>query len=111
MVISGGRARAGVPAEGQVWASCVEWLVVTATAMRLEMRSTSTWENAQLGKRMQPAIARRVTFATSALHMASAQLAFRAAGFEVCPLQSDFRFTPNDLPDALIPRRDRKSVV
>src|SRR3546814_9041088 len=99
LVISGGPARAGLPAESQLLAAYAARLGVPAAAMRLEMRSTSTWENAQLVKRMQPAIARRVTLATSALHMARAQLAIRAAGFEVCPLQSDFRFTPNDLPE------------
>lgn len=105
LIISGGPAQAGLPAESQLLATYAALFGVPAAAMRLETRSTSTWENAQLLKRMQPAIAHRITLATSALHMPRAQLAFRAAGFEVCPLQSDFRFTPNDLPEALIPRR------
>lgn len=104
LIISGGPARAGLPAESQLLATYAQSFGVPSAAMRLEMRSTSTWENAQLVKRMQPAIAQRVTLATSALHMARAQVAFRAAGFDVCPLQSDFRFTPNDLPEALMPR-------
>src|SRR3546814_21141441 len=80
LVISGGPARAGLPAESQLLAAYAARLGVPAAAMRLEMRSTSTWENAQLVKRMKPAIARRVTLATSDLHMAREQLEFRAAG-------------------------------
>lgn len=104
LVITGGPATPELPAESELLAAYASSLGVPAAAMRLETQATSTWQNAQRLAQMQPAISRRVGLATSALHMARAKLAFRAAGFSVCPLPSDYRFTPNDFPAALLPR-------
>lgn len=104
LIITGGPARPGLPAESELLAAYATTLGVPAAAMRLETEATNTWQNAQRVAHMHPAVAPRVALATSALHMARAQLAFRAAGFSVCPISSDVRFTPNDLPEALLPR-------
>jgi uncharacterized SAM-binding protein YcdF (DUF218 family) len=104
LVITGGPAMPGLPAESVLMGAHAESLGVPVSAMRLEIEATSTWQNAQRLAHMQPAIPRRIVLVTSALHMARARLAFDAAGFETCLLPGDYRFTPYGLPDALLPR-------
>jgi len=104
LIITGGPAKPGWPAESVLLSAYAASLGVPASALRLETQATNTWENAQRLTQMQPAIASRVMLATSAAHMTRARLAFRVAGFDACPLPSDYRFTPNDFPQALLPR-------
>lgn len=104
LVITGGPPAAGQPAESQLMSAYALAAGVPFAAMRLETQATSTWQNAQGVARLQPAIAPRIALATSAMHMARARLAFAAAGFGVCPLASDTRFTEFGLPEALLPR-------
>ncbi|MDX2300747.1 MAG: YdcF family protein [Xanthomonadaceae bacterium] len=104
LVITGGPAMPGLPAESALMGAHAGSLGVPTSAMRLETEATNTWQNAQRLAHMRPAIPQRIVLVTSALHMARARLAFDAAGFETCPLPSDYRFTPYGLPDALLPR-------
>lgn len=104
LVITGGPAATGLPAESELMSASALAAGLPSAAMRLETKATSTWQNAQGVARMRPAIAPRIALATSALHMARARLAFSAAGFDVCPLPSDIRFTEFALPEALLPR-------
>jgi len=104
LVITGGPARPGVAAESRLLAAYAASFGVPESALRLETRATNTWQNAHFVSQLVPAVPHRIALATSALHMPRAILAFRSAGFEVCPIRADPRFTPNDLPDALVPR-------
>lgn len=103
LVITGGPARDGFPAESRLLAAYATAFGVPNPAMRVETRSTNTWENAFSVSQMRPAVPRRIALVTSALHMPRARLAFEAAGFVVCPIPADLRYTPNDFPDALLP--------
>jgi len=103
LVISGGPARHGFPAESRLLAAYAAAFGVPDTAIRVETKSTSTWENAFSVSDMVPAVPRRIALVTSALHMPRARLAFESAGFAVCPIRADPRYTENDFPDALLP--------
>lgn len=103
LIIAGGPARHGFPAESRLLAAYATTFGMPEAAMRLEMRSANTWENARWVSRMVPAAPRRVALVTSALHMPRAILAFESAGFTVCPVRADPQYMPNDFPDALLP--------
>lgn len=103
LVIAGGPARRQFPAESLLLAAYAAAFGVPDAAIRVETTSTSTWENAFSVSRMAPVAPRRIALVTSALHMPRARLAFEFAGFEVCPIRADSRYTPNDFPDALLP--------
>lgn len=103
LVITGGSARDGFPAQSRLLAAYAATFGVPDAAIRVETQSTSTWENAFLVSTMVPAVPRRIALVTSALHMPRARLAFESAGFAVCPTSADPRYTPNDFPDALLP--------
>ena len=61
---------------------------VPASALTIEQDSTTTWESARHLAALSPAPPHRFWLVTSALHMPRALFAFRAAGFEPCPLSS-----------------------
>ncbi|MGV8943530.1 YdcF family protein [Thermomonas sp.] len=77
---------------------------VPAHLVRLEEVASTTWENAARVAAMVPAIPRRITLVTSALHMPRALYSFEAAGFHVCPLPADRTWLPVGLPTSLVPR-------
>lgn len=103
LVVTGGPARLGFPAESRLLAAYATAFGVPDAAIRMETKSTSTWENAFTVSRMVPAVPRRIALVTSALHMPRARLTFESAGFMVCPIRADPRYTANDFPDALLP--------
>lgn len=80
--------------ESRLSAQFAERLGIPADAITTEQTSTTTWENAQHLKALSPPPPARIWLATSALHIARAALAFRAAGFEICPLVSDSDYLP-----------------
>ncbi len=104
ILISGGSTRAGTPAEALLMSAYAQALGVPPPAIGVELQATNTWEHARFIADLVPAVPRRIALATSALHMPRAVLAFRFAGFEVCPLPADPRFTAIEWPDALVPR-------
>jgi uncharacterized SAM-binding protein YcdF (DUF218 family) len=78
-------------AQSSVMAGVARSLGVPADAIRAETAATTTWENAETVRALQPALPSRIWLVTSALHMPRSLLAFRAAGFEPCAYPADFR--------------------
>lgn len=78
---------------------------VPRAAVSEERTSRTTWESARRLSRLQPKLPRRVVLITSAAHMPRAQYAMQEAGFQVCPLATDRRYLPFQLPGYLIPQR------
>lgn len=103
IVMSGGATVSGWIPMSALMLDYAQRLGVPADAIRLESRSSTTWENAHFVAAMTPLVPRRVALATSAMHMRRSILAFRAAGFEVCPLPADRRAIRSSLPHALLP--------
>jgi uncharacterized SAM-binding protein YcdF (DUF218 family) len=95
VIAGGGRNGLGV-AQSTVMAGIAQNLGVPAGAIRSEMASTTTWENATLVHSMQPALPARIWLVTSALHMPRSLIAFRAAGFDPCAFPSDSHAAPFD---------------
>ncbi len=89
LVVSGGRHRDAVVSEQM--AGFARRLGVSASAIRIEGRSLTTWQNAQFVRALEPPLPERVWLVTSALHVPRARLAFRAAGFEPCAFPVDRR--------------------
>ncbi len=58
-----------------------------AAALRIETRSTTTWESAFALRRILP---ERIRLVSSAIHLPRALIAFRAAGFRPCVHADDF---------------------
>ncbi|MCF7220942.1 YdcF family protein [Marilutibacter chinensis] len=79
-------------------------LGVAAEALRVEDGSTTTRDNARRLARLRPALPRDVVLVTSAMHVPRARYAMARAGFDACPLASDYRQVPFALPGSLIPR-------
>lgn len=79
-------------------------LGVAAEALRVEDGSKTTRENARRLAQLRPALPRDVVLVTSAMHMPRARYAMARAGFDACPLASDYRQVPFALPGSLIPR-------
>lgn len=104
IVVSGGAAwRGGIP-ESRWMIRHAQRLGVPAADLRGEETSSNTWENAQGVAAMVPALPRRVVLISSALHLPRARYAMERAGFEVCPIATDWRRTPFGLPGYLIPQ-------
>ncbi|HKE47944.1 MAG TPA: YdcF family protein [Rhodanobacteraceae bacterium] len=102
VIAGGGRNGMGV-AQSTVMAGIAQNLGVPAEAIRSEMASTTTWENATLVHSMQPALPARIWLVTSASHMARALIAFRAVGFDPCSYPGDSRAAPFDGPADFLP--------
>jgi len=81
-ILGGGPFR--IP-ESDVLGRFAQRLGVPATSIVAERRSRTTWENARELRALMPAL-RRVRVVSSPLHLPRALIAFRAAGFEPCPL-------------------------
>ena len=104
LVLVGGAGHSGAPALAELMAAYAQALGVPAAALRLEVDSDDTRENARHSRAMVPRLPGRIVLVTSALHMPRARAAFTGAGFDVCPLATDFRRLPSRLPWALLPR-------
>lgn len=83
-------------AQSSVMADVAEAFGVARDAIRAETAATTTWENAETVRALQPALPSRIWLVTSALHMPRSLLAFRAAGFEPCAYPADYRAAPFD---------------
>lgn len=59
-------------------------LGVPASAISMDARSRTTWQNARNAAAIRPAVPRRIWLVTSAMHLPRAIQAFRAWGFEPC---------------------------
>lgn len=104
LVLSGGPHLAGGVPTGALMADYARRLGVAATALRVEGRSESTWDNARGLAALQPPLPRRVVLITSAMHMPRARYALARAGFDVCAIAADPRRIAFGLPGYLIPR-------
>jgi len=104
LVLVGGPRHGGAPALAELMAAYAQMLGVPSAALRLEVDSDDTWENARHSARLVPWLPRRIVLVTSAMHMPRAHAAFASAGFDVCPLAGDVRRLPSRLPWALVPR-------
>lgn len=80
--------------ESTLSARLAERLGVAPDAITTEADSTTTWENARHLRSLSPTPPPRIRLVTSRLHLARAALAFRAAGFEVCPLDAGSDYLP-----------------
>ena len=89
-VLGGGPFRIS---ESDVLARLAELLGVPATAIVTERRSLTTWENALNLREQLPAV-RRIRLVSSPLHLPRALVAFRAAGFDACPVPSRSDYVP-----------------
>lgn len=79
--------------ESEVLARFAEHLGVPATSIVTERRSQTTWENALRLREQLPAV-RRIRLVSSPMHLPRALYAFRAAGFDACPLPSRSDYVP-----------------
>lgn len=71
-------------ADADIMARLAAKLGIAAENLRVEDRSLTTWQNAELTAALEPRIARRIWLVTSALHMPRSLYAFREAGFDPC---------------------------
>ncbi|MBS0558366.1 MAG: YdcF family protein [Proteobacteria bacterium] len=102
LVIAGGPAFFGAPADSALMRGFAITLAVPPQAIRIETTSANTWENAQsVAKLLPPG---PVTLVTSAMHMPRAEFALEHAGFTVCPFPTDRRFVAFGLPGYLLPQ-------
>lgn len=90
--------------ESTLSARLAERLGVAPETITTEADSTTTWENAQHLKALSPAPPSRIWLTTSRLHLARAALAFRGAGFEVCPLDAGSDYLPPGDVGYFLPR-------
>jgi len=103
LVISGG-SRTGVP-ESIRLAGLVEAMGVPRSAVTLETRSLTTWENARYVSELQPPLPRDIWLVTSLADQPRALGAFRAWGFTPCPWPADPQYrTPRWRIDEFIPQ-------
>lgn len=91
LVIAGGGHRR-IP-DAVVMANLARQMGVPATAIEVEARSHTTWQNAQFVAALSPPVPKRIWLVTSALHMPRAVGAFRAWGFEPCAWPSGLQDT------------------
>jgi len=90
VVLAGGGPYA--VSESAVLQELMQQLGVPARDLRSENRSQTTWENAEQLRALRPALPAQIRLVSSALHLPRALVAFRAAGFEPCPVASDRRY-------------------
>lgn len=90
-------------AESDVLAHFAERLGVPANSIVAERGSQTTWENARDLRAQLPAL-HRLRLVSSALHLPRALIAFRAAGFEVCPVPSQSDYVGFDGVGYLLPQ-------
>lgn len=103
VVLVGGKIGYRSSSNADLMGEYAHWLGVPREVLRLERRSSNTHENASNAARMVPRLPQRISLVTSAMHMPRALMEFQAAGFDVCPLPTDFRSVPARLPDSLLP--------
>ncbi|HEX5121655.1 MAG TPA: YdcF family protein [Rhodanobacteraceae bacterium] len=91
-------------ADADIMARLAAKLGVAPEHLRVEDRSLTTWQNAELTAALEPKVARRIWLVTSALHMPRSLYAFRQAGFEACawPAYSLYRGPAG--PGYVVPR-------
>jgi len=104
LVVTGTSQAAGLPPDALLMAAHAARLGVPAAAIHAEVAARTTWENAERIAAMRPALPRRITLVTSAMHMPRARFAFAARGFEVCAWPTDNRWVPATGVGALLPR-------
>lgn len=104
MVIAGGSLERSRFANADLMVEYALWLGVPAEALQTERHSANTHQNARNLAQLEPPIPRRISLVTSAVHMPRAQIEFRAAGFEICPLSTDRRAVRARGIYALLPR-------
>lgn len=95
LVISGGVARYDTP-ESVLMGAMAERLGVPHAALRFELESRTTWQNAQFVAALQPPVARRIRLVTSDIHLPRAVYAFEQAGFEVCAVGAGSLYSERD---------------
>lgn len=103
LVIAGGGR---VVPESVLLANLAMSMGVPSSAVEVEGRSHTTWENALNVAKLTPKVPQRIWLVTSALHMPRALGAFRAWGFDPCawPSESLYRsFYPS--PGYFIPQQ------
>jgi uncharacterized SAM-binding protein YcdF (DUF218 family) len=71
-------------ADADIMAGLAGKLGIEPGHVRVEDRSLTTWQNAELTAGLEPPVARRIWLVTSALHMPRSLYAFRKAGFDPC---------------------------
>ncbi|MFC0677796.1 YdcF family protein [Lysobacter korlensis] len=103
IVMAGGPTASGWIPHAALMSNYAQQFGVPADVITLEAKSLNTWQNAHNVAALEPALPRRIALATSAMHMRRSVLAFRAAGFEVCPLPTDRRSIRASLPAGLVP--------
>lgn len=103
VILTGGQIRYRGYSNADLMGEYAQWLGVPREALRLERRSGNTHENASNAARLVPRLPPRISLVTSAMHMPRALMEFQAAGFDVCPLPTDFRSLSARLPDSLLP--------
>lgn len=86
LVIAGGGR--GVP-ESVLLANLAVRMGVPRSAMTIDDKSHTTWENALYVSKLSPALPKRIWLVSSALHLPRALGAFRAWGFEPCAWSSE----------------------
>lgn len=101
LIVGGGDFR--VP-ESRILASLARSLGVPADAIDTETTSTTTWENATHAAALRKPPQQRFRLVTSALHMPRALLAFRAAGFDPCPITTDSIYKAPGSPGYYLPQ-------
>lgn len=104
VVVAGGPTREGATPHADTLVRYARWMGVPDAALRSETLSPNTWHNARQVAGLAPPVERRIGLVTSALHMPRAAYSFEAAGFEVCPMPTDWSFIPFRLPGYLIPQ-------
>ena len=104
IVVSGGPVWQGGVPESRWMIRHAQLLGVAPAELRGEEASSNTWENARGLAAMTPALPRRVVLISSAMHLPRARYAMERAGFEVCPIATDWRRVPFGLPGYLIPQ-------
>lgn len=90
--------------ESLLYEDLAEQLGVPPSAITTERTSMTTWQNAQHLAALSPHVPRRIWLVTSALHGARAALAFRANGFEPCPVYSESVYRAPGDPGYFLPR-------
>jgi uncharacterized SAM-binding protein YcdF (DUF218 family) len=103
LVIAGGPVEAGSHTHAELLGEYAQWLGVPEGTLRIENRSLNTRQNARNVAGLVPRLPRRIALVTSALHMPRARMAFHSAGFDLCPLPTDFRAIPVGPPGYLVP--------